>query len=107
MNGPSMTTNQIDPLIEKCNVTWEGSEIAKIIVNSTQLDAIQGRGGTRLNEIRQISQAQIQTHKESDSFLSTIKISKGPASSDVSILNAIWIMDICLNAYRLIFLTIY
>jgi len=97
INGPQAQPQ--DPMIERVNAIWEGNgSIARLSANTTQLTAIQGANGARLEEIKRMSQANIQTSKDKDSCLTQIKVSEG-AGGVISVKNAVWLIEICLNAY--------
>ena len=104
VNGPQIPTSDMDPMVEKLSVEYSGSEEtateASAVVNSNQLICIIGRDGKRLEELKNISSANIKYELVcEDSCLTNIMISQGVSGGSSSVRNAVWLMNICLNAF--------
>merc|ERR1711981_1020778 len=104
VNGPQIPITDMDPMVEKLSVEYNAPEEtateATAVVNSNQLQCIIGRDGMRLEELKTISGASIKYEVVAeDSCLTNIMVSKGNESGPSSIVNAVWLMNICLNAF--------
>lgn len=102
--GTSREVTDMDPMVEKLSVEYSGSEEtateASAVVNSNQLICIIGRDGKRLEELKNISSANIKYELVcEDSCLTNIMISQGVSGGSSSVRNAVWLMNICLNAF--------
>merc|ERR1712170_320023 len=64
-----------------------------------QVGAIMGSRGRRINEIRQMSGAQIKVNEQTeDNCLRLIEIKPGNGP-ECAVENAVWLMNICINAF--------
>ena len=103
VNGPQIPISDMDPMVEKLDVEYNGPEQtaseATTVVNSNQLQCIIGRDGKRLEEVKCISSTNIRYESLADgSCLSKIHITQGNGGPN-AVRNAVWLMDICLNAF--------
>ena len=99
INGPQIPISDMDPMVETLNTEFNGETEATAVVNSNQLQCIIGRDGKRLEELKSISSASIKYEPVcEDSCLIKITINQGNGGES-SIVNAIWLMNICLNAF--------
>lgn len=91
----------LDPMIQKLDVEYLPDGTISIFANIDHCGTIMGQSGSRIKEIRRMSGANIKIcDLVGDSCLREITINRGNApNGDVAIQNAIWLMNICLNAF--------
>ena len=89
----------VDPMIQKLDIEYLPDGTISIPTNIDQCGSIMGQSGVRIKEIRKISGAKIQINDlVGDSCLREITINRG-MNGDIGVQNAIWLMNICVNAF--------
>ena len=93
---------KIDKFIQRVRIHKDPLDTDKTIVKVpiSQYKIITGQDEERLNEIRKMSNAEITfIPPDNDSCIVEIFVSKGPKGQPTSVTNAIWLMNIAINAY--------
>ena len=95
-------TDELDPMIQKVRIRKDTIDPSKTIVkvSISQFQLIAGRSDTRLEEIKKMTQADISyIQPDEDSCVVEFIVSQGEEGQPTSVTNAIWMMNIALNAY--------
>ena len=92
--------DDVDPMVQFLSVEKnEETGEARVEANIEQVGAIMGSRGRRINEIRNMSGAQIKVNElEGDNCLRFIEIKPGNGP-ECAVENAVWLMNICINAF--------
>merc|ERR1719510_2258003 len=81
-----------------CEMQQDGSVVCKC--NLEQIGSVMGVKGSRIKEVRRMSGAEILIEElQGDSCMRNIIIKPGEFSTEVSVENAAWLLNICVNAF--------
>ena len=93
---------ELNPMVQKVKIRKDPIDETKTIVkvSVSQFQLIAGRNDSRLEEIKKMTQADISyIPPDEDSCVVEFMISQGTDGQPTSVTNAIWMMNIAMNAY--------
>ena len=90
----------VDALIQKLPEFPQPDGSIQLKANLEQVGTIMGARGARIKELRRMSGAEIGIQEtEPPACMRTITLTRGQFSSEPSLQNAVWLLNICINAF--------
>lgn len=90
----------VDPIIQKLPQQDMPDGSVQLKCNLEQVGTIMGTGGSRIKELRRMSGAEIGIQEtDPPACMRVITLTRGQFSSEPSLRNACWLLNICINAF--------
>jgi len=92
--------NGVDVFLQRLPQQTMPDGSIELKINVEQVGAIMGQKGSRIKELRRMSGAEIAIRElEGNNCMRMISLTQGQISSEPSLRNAAWLLNVCINAF--------